>query len=89
MKRIHLVKDLIQKSDLMVKIDLTDTYLTVQLLKQNKQYLQFQWHGKNFKFKVLRFGISVAPLEFTILMKVPARLGNCLVIYLDDILIIK
>lgn len=48
MKSIHLVKDLIQKSDLMVKIDLTDTYLTDQLLKQNKQYLQFQWHGKNF-----------------------------------------
>ncbi|VDH93156.1 Hypothetical predicted protein [Mytilus galloprovincialis] len=93
MEGIHSVKDLIQKSDWMIKIDLTDAYLTVPVLKQHQKYVQFQWQGKTYQFQVLPFGISVAPLVFTKLIKVPAsflrRLGIRLVVYLDDILILN
>ncbi|CAG2247462.1 unnamed protein product [Mytilus edulis] len=47
MEGIHSVKDLIQKSDWMIKIDLTDAYLTVPVLKQHQKYVQFQWQGKD------------------------------------------
>ncbi|VDI25873.1 Hypothetical predicted protein [Mytilus galloprovincialis] len=93
MEGIHSVKDLIQKSDWMIKIDLTDAYLTVPVLKQHQNMSSFQWQGKTYQFQVLPFGISVAPLVFTKLMKVPAsflrRLGIRLVVYLDDILILN
>lgn len=93
MEGIHCVKDMIQKGDFMIKLDLSDAYLTVPIHQDYQKYLQFRWEGKTYQFLSLPFGISIAPLIFTKLMKVPIsylrRLGIRLIIYLDDILIMN
>ncbi|CAG2197965.1 unnamed protein product [Mytilus edulis] len=93
MEGIHLLKDLLLKNDWMVKIDLTDAYLTLQIAKEHRKYLRFFWQGKIMEFRSLPFGIAVAPRIFTKLMKVPMtllrRLGVRLIVYLDDILIMN
>lgn len=92
MEGINSVRDIMQKGDWMIKIDLTDAYFTLGIHKIHQQSLQFRWKGKWY-FNWLPFGISVAPLELTKMFKVPIGLlrgiGICLVIYLDYILIIK
>ncbi|CAG2233597.1 unnamed protein product [Mytilus edulis] len=93
MEGIHLLKDLLLKNDWMVKIDLTDAYLTLQIAKEHRKYLRFFGRGKIMEFRSLPFGIAVAPRIFTKLMKVPMtllrRLGVRLIVYLDDILIMN
>lgn len=93
MEGIHLLKDLLQKNDWMVKIDLTDAYLTLKISEKHRKYLRFFWKGKVMEFRSLPFGIAVAPRIFTKLMKVPTallrRLGIRMIIYLDDILIMN
>uniref|UniRef100_A0A8W8ISQ8 Reverse transcriptase domain-containing protein n=1 Tax=Magallana gigas TaxID=29159 RepID=A0A8W8ISQ8_MAGGI len=62
-----------------------------QELIQN--FLQFRWKEEIYEFTCLPFGISVAPLVFTKMMKVPIsclrKMGVRLVVYLDDILIMN
>lgn len=89
MEGIHLLKDLLIKNDWMMKIDLTQAYLTVVISEQHRKYLKFFWKGKVMEFRSLPFGIAIAPHHFTKIMKVPIsllrRLGIRLIIYLDDI----
>ena len=46
MEGLHLLPDLIQSVDWMVKLDLKDAYLQVPIHKEHQCLLQFQWHGK-------------------------------------------
>ena len=93
MEGIHLVRDMIQRGDWLVKLDLKDAYLTIPIHREFQKYLQFKWKGQILEFSCLPFGLSVAPYVFTKMMKVPVtyfrRLGIRLVIYLDDILIMS
>lgn len=93
MEGIHSVRNMIQQGDYMIKIDLTDAYFTVPISEDHQKYLQFRWKKQTFQFQCLPFGISVAPLVFTKIMKVPIsflrKIGLRLVIYLDGILIMN
>ena len=91
MEGIHMLRDLLKQNDYLVKIDLKDAYLTVPIWKDHQKYLRFLWKGTLHEFACLPFGLATAPRVFTKLMKpVVAALrqrGICLIIYLDDILI--
>lgn len=91
MESIRTVKGLIQPGDWLVKLDLKDAYLSVPIHPSHQKFLQFQWGGQTWQFKVLPFGLSSAPYTFTKLMKpvVSAlrRLGIHLILYRDDMLI--
>ena len=80
----------LQKSDLMVKVDLKDTYMTVPIHHQDSKFLRFSWEQKVFQFRSLPFGLASAPRKFTKLLRpLLARLrsqGLRMVVYLDDIL---
>ena len=90
MERLHPPPDLIQQGDWMIKMDLKDGYLQVQIHKAHQCFLQFVWEGKHYKFQCLPFDLSSAPRVFTKLLKpvvaLLRQIGLHLIIYLDDML---
>ena len=92
MEGLKDVKNLLRKGDWMCKMDLKDAYFSVPLNPRSRKLVRFQWKGTLYEFLSLAFGLGPAPRVFTKLMKVPIsflrKLGVCLVIYLDDLLII-
>ena len=91
MEGLHILPDLIQPMDWMVKLDLKDAYLQVPIHKEHQGRLQFRWEHKLYQFVCLPFGLTSAPRVFTKIMKpvvgMLRQLGIRLIIYLDDILI--
>ena len=93
MESISILKDILQERDFMVKLDLKDAYLAVPIHKDHQCNLQFHWENRFFQFVALPFGLSSAPWIFTKILKTVVgclrRRGIRLMIYLDDILILK
>ena len=50
MEGVHLLPDLIQQGDWMIKMDLKDVYLQVPILEAHQFFLQFALEGKHYKF---------------------------------------
>lgn len=77
----------------MVKLDLTDAYLTVPVSPECQEFLQFEWDGILYKFTSLAFGLKSAPWVFTKLLKPLLsffrKRGVRMVAYLDDFLVIN
>ena len=92
MEGLHLLPDLLQSGDWMVKMDLKDAYLQVPINQCHQPLLSFQWEGKYYMFTCLPFGLSAAPRVFTKLLKPVVgflrQVGCSLIIYLDDLLIL-
>ena len=42
---MHLIKDLLQEHDFLIKIDLKDAYFDIPLDKSSRKYIRFQWEG--------------------------------------------
>ena len=74
MKRLHLIKDLLQEHDFLMKIDLKDAYFGIPLDKSSRKYIRFQWEGNLYEFLCLCFGLGPAPLIFTKLLKIAIAL---------------
>lgn len=93
MEGIQLLRDLMEEGDWLVKLDLKDAYLTINVAEKFRKFLNFFWKNKIMEFTSLPFGIAIAPRVFTKIMKIPIailhRLGIRLVIYLGDILIMN
>ena len=91
MEGLKDVKNLLKEGDWMCKMDLKDAYFSVPLSPRSRKLFRFLWKGTLYEFLSLAFGLGPAPRIFTKLMKVPIsflrKLGVCLVIYLDDLLI--
>jgi len=62
MESIHLVEDLIQEGDWVIKMDLKNAYFSIPFIWQ---WLLFQWKEQIYKFHCLAFGLSLAPWVFT------------------------
>ena len=91
MERMHLIKDLLQEQDSLMKIDLKDAYFGIPLDKSSRKYIRFQWEGNLYEFLCLCFGLGPAPLIFTKLLKIPIallrRINVRIIIFLDDMLV--
>lgn len=91
METISQVVHLIKRNDFLTSIDLRDAFLHVPIHPSSRRYLQFQWRGKLYQFKVLPFGLSLAPLIFTKILKPLLRWarshGIRISAYLDDLII--
>ena len=91
MESIRVAKDLIQRDDWMVKLDLKDAYLSVPLHHSCRNLFAFHWNRQVWRFKTLPFGVNSAPYIFTKLTKpvvsLLRHLGIRLILYLDDLLI--
>ena len=65
MEGIHLVKDLLQEGDWMVKIDHKDAYFSIPIDLAHCPFLRFQHRAVTYQFNCLPFGLSSAPQIFT------------------------
>ena len=68
MAGMHLIKDLLQEDNFLIKIALKDAYFDIPLDKSSRRYIRFQWEGNLYEFLCLCF---LAQLIFTKLLKVP------------------
>ena len=76
-----------------VAIDLEDAYFHVPIAPHHRQFLRFAFQGRAYQFKVMPFGLSLAPRVFTrcvaaALAPIQAR-GLTVLPYLDDWLIVS
>lgn len=46
-------------------VDLKDAYFHIAILPKHRQFLRFAYEGKTYKYRVLPFGLSLAPRMFT------------------------
>lgn len=92
MEDIRTVTKLMTKNCFMATVDLKDAYFLVPINNKSKKFLRFKFQGITYEFQCLPFGLSLAPLIFTKLLKpVMSCLrskGLILAIYLDDIICI-
>ena len=65
MENIHLVDNVIQEGDWMIKMDLKVAYFPFQFTKEHRHWLRFQWQEQVYEFQCLPFGLSSAPRVFT------------------------
>jgi hypothetical protein len=92
METLKTTCQIINRGDYLTSIDLSDAFLHILVHESSRKYLQFEWDGHLFQFKVLPFGLSLSPLVFTKVLrpvlKWARRKGIRLAAYLDDILIV-
>ena len=92
MPTLKNVWQLIQQGDFAFSIDLQDAFLHIPIIKHHHHFLHFVWHNVPYQWKVLPFGLATAPRLFTSLTKpilfLCCHKGLCIVIYLDDILVL-
>ncbi|CAG9815098.1 unnamed protein product [Phaedon cochleariae] len=68
---------IISRNEFLAKIDLKDAYFFIPKAKTHGKYLKFNFNNTLWKFKVLPFGLSVAPHVFTnIFRPVPKKLRS-------------
>ena len=83
---------LILRCDWIVSVDLKDVYLQVPVHPSSCKFLRFVAGGKTWQFRVLCFGLAMAPHVFTrVMTPVSAflhRLGIHVLRYLDNWLIL-
>lgn len=73
MEGLYQVKEILSEKDFMVKLDLQDTYFSIQLHRNSRKYVTFQSEWRFFEFR-RRFGLGPASQIFTKLLKIPIPL---------------
>ncbi|KAL2082588.1 hypothetical protein ACEWY4_022406 [Coilia grayii] len=65
--RFHMLRTVhhIQAGDWFTAIDLEDAYFHVPIAPHHRQFLRFAFEGRAYEFRVLPFGIALAPCVFT------------------------
>ena len=88
---LRTVKELLQPGDYMTSVDLRHAYVHVGLATQERDLFTFQYDQQWYRYRVMPFGLNLAPRVFTKIVKAAAslvrKLGVRIVIYLDDSLI--
>jgi hypothetical protein len=82
----------IRLGDWFVTVDLKDAYFHIQVVRRHRKFLRFAFGEKAYQYRVLPFGLALAPRTFTKCMDAalaPLRLqGIHILNYLDDWLLL-
>ncbi|KAL0166426.1 hypothetical protein M9458_038270, partial [Cirrhinus mrigala] len=82
----------IQPGDWFISVDLKDAYFHIQIAPRHRRFLRFAFEGRAYQFKVLLFGLALAPRTFTKCINAalsPLRQSGIRILnYLDDWLVI-
>ena len=63
------IRSSLQAGEWVTFIDFKDAYFHIPIHNQSRKYICFHLQGQSYQFKALPFGLSTAPMEFTVLVK--------------------
>ena len=91
METPETIRTSLQSGEWVTSIDFKDAYFHIPIQEQSRKYLRFHVEGQTYQFKALPFGLSTAPLEFTVVAKevklMATHRGIRIHQYLDDWLV--
>ena len=91
METPETIRTSLQQGEWVTSIDFKDAYFHIPIQEQSRKYLRFHVQGRTYQFKVLPFGLSTAPMEFTVIAKevklMAIHKGIRIHQYLDDWLV--
>ena len=91
METSETIRTSLQQREWGTSINFKDGYFHIPIQEQSRKYLRFHVQGQSYQFKALPFGLSTAPMEFTVIAKevklMPIHKGIRLHQYLDDWLV--
>ena len=67
METPETIRTSLQAREGVTSIDFKDAYFHIT---HSRKYLRFHVQGQTYKFKALSFGLTTAPMEFTVVVKV-------------------
>ena len=91
METPETIRTLLQTGEWVTSIDFKDAYFHIPIHSQSRKFMRFHIQGQSYHFKALPFGLSTAPLEFTVVAKevklMALQRGIRIHQYLDDWLV--
>ena len=91
METPETIRTSLQQGEWVTSVDFKDAYFHIPIQEQSRKYLRFHIQGRNYQFKALPFGLSTAPMEFTVVAKevklMASHKGIRIHQYLDDWLV--
>ena len=91
METPETIRSSLQQGEWVTSVDFQDAYFHIPIQEQSRKYLRFHVQGRTYQFKALPFGLSTAPLEFTVVAKevklMATHKGIRIHQYLDDWLV--
>ena len=91
METPETIRTSLQQGEWVTSIDFKDAYFCIPVQEQSRKYLRFHVQGQTYQFKALPFGLSTAPMEFTVVAKevklMAIHKGIRIHQYLDDWLV--
>ena len=91
METPETIRTSLQAGEWVTSIDFKDAYFHIPIHSQSTKYMRFHLQGRSYQFKALPFGLSTAPMEFTVVAKevklVAFQKGTRIHQYLDDWLV--
>ena len=69
METPETIRTSLQVGEWITFIDFKDTYFHIPIYSQSRKYMRFHLQGWSYPFKALPFGLSTAPMEFTMVAK--------------------
>ena len=69
METLETIRTSLQVGEWVTSIDFKDTYFHIPIHSQSRKYMRFHIQGQSYQFKALPFGLSTAPMEFTVVAK--------------------
>ena len=91
METPETIKTSLQLGEWITAIDFKNAYIHIPIHSQSRKYMRFHIQGQSYQFKALPFGLSTAPMEFTVVAKevklMALQRGIRIHQYLDDWLV--
>ena len=91
METPETIRTSLQTGEWVTSIDFKDAYFHIPINSQSRKYMRFHIRGDTYQFKALPFGLSTAPMEFTVAAKevkfLAMKKGIRIHQYLDDWLV--
>ena len=91
METPETIRTSLQAGEWVTSIDFKDAYFHIPIHNQSRKYMRFHLQGRSYQFKALPFGVSTAPMEFTVVAKevklMALQKGITIHQYLDDWLV--
>ena len=69
METPETIRTSLRQGECVTSIDFKDAYFYMPIQEQSRKYLRFHVEGRTYQFKALPFGLSTAPMEFTVVAK--------------------